>query len=57
MGTLILIGFGIGIGAQAPFMVPQTIYSGPDISLGTSVVIFSDKERNYLGFGSQQHLS
>lgn len=41
MGTLILIGFGIGIGAQAPLMIPQTVFSGPDISLGTSMVIFA----------------
>ncbi|KAK5658361.1 hypothetical protein OQA88_2337 [Cercophora sp. LCS_1] len=41
IGTLILLGFGLGIGAQQPVMIPQTVLTGPDISLGTSVIIFS----------------
>ncbi|KAK1752244.1 major facilitator superfamily domain-containing protein [Echria macrotheca] len=41
IGTLVLFGFGIGIGGQQPIMVPQTLYSGPDASIGMSMMIFA----------------
>ncbi|KAK4454208.1 sulfate permease [Podospora aff. communis PSN243] len=37
----LLLLTGIGIGAQQPFTIPQTVLIGPDISLGTSIIIFS----------------
>ncbi|KAK0715091.1 major facilitator superfamily domain-containing protein [Lasiosphaeris hirsuta] len=41
IATLVLVGAGIGIGAQVPVIIPQVVLTGPDISLGTSVVIFA----------------
>ncbi|KAK3353400.1 major facilitator superfamily domain-containing protein [Lasiosphaeria hispida] len=41
IATLVLLGAGIGIGAQTPIIIPQVILTGPDLSLGTSVVIFA----------------
>lgn len=39
--SLIIIGVGIGIGAQQPLMVAQTIFKGADIALSTSALIFT----------------
>ena len=36
-----LLGFGVGIGGQQPIMVPQTVLTGSDISLGTSLMVFT----------------
>ncbi|KAK3688242.1 major facilitator superfamily domain-containing protein [Podospora appendiculata] len=41
IGSLILAGLGLGIGGQQPLMVPQTILSGGDIAIGTSVMMFA----------------
>ncbi|KAJ9150791.1 Major facilitator superfamily transporter [Pleurostoma richardsiae] len=41
MGSLILLGLGIGTCGQQSMMVPQTILTGADISLGTSLMIFA----------------
>ncbi|KAK0620475.1 major facilitator superfamily domain-containing protein [Immersiella caudata] len=38
--SLLLTGLGVGLGAQQPFIIPQTVLTGPDIAVGTSVVIF-----------------
>lgn len=35
------MGVGIGIGAQQPLMVAQTVFKGPDIALSTSALIFT----------------
>ncbi|KAF3768091.1 MFS general substrate transporter [Cryphonectria parasitica EP155] len=40
-GTLVIIGFGFGLGGQQSIMVPQTVMKGPDISLGTSCMMFA----------------
>lgn len=37
---LILIGIGIGLGAQQPVMAAQTVFKGADMALATSVLIF-----------------
>ncbi|KAJ5188373.1 Major facilitator superfamily transporter [Penicillium cf. griseofulvum] len=42
VGALILSGMGFGLGAQQCMMVPQTILSGEDIALGTSVIMFAE---------------
>ncbi|KKP02454.1 MFS transporter [Trichoderma harzianum] len=39
--SLIIMGVGIGIGAQQPLMVAQTVFKGPDIALSTSALIFT----------------
>lgn len=38
---LILMGIGIGAGAQQPLMAAQTVFKGADIALSTSVLIFT----------------
>ncbi|KAK4085192.1 uncharacterized protein Triagg1_182 [Trichoderma aggressivum f. europaeum] len=39
--SLIIMGVEIGIGAQQPLMVTQTVFKGPDIALSTSALIFT----------------
>ncbi|KAL9477340.1 hypothetical protein ACSS6W_007181 [Trichoderma asperelloides] len=39
--SLIIMGIGIGIGAQQPLMAAQTVFKGPDIALSTSALIFT----------------
>lgn len=39
-GALVLFGLGGGLGVQLPMMVPQTVLSGPEIPVGTSLMIF-----------------
>ncbi|KAM0258570.1 hypothetical protein ACHAQJ_003741 [Trichoderma viride] len=39
--SLIIMGIGIGIGAQQPLMAVQTVFKGPDIALSTSALIFT----------------
>ncbi|KAK0641312.1 major facilitator superfamily domain-containing protein [Cercophora newfieldiana] len=39
--SLLLTGIGIGLGAQQPLTIPQVVLTNADVSLGTSVVIFS----------------
>ncbi|QYT02259.1 MFS domain-containing protein [Trichoderma simmonsii] len=39
--SLMIMGVGIGIGAQQPLMVAQTVFKGPDIALSTSALIFT----------------
>ncbi|KAF7560344.1 hypothetical protein G7046_g3799 [Stylonectria norvegica] len=41
IGMLILIGIGIGAGAQQPLIASQTVFHDADISLSTSVLIFT----------------
>lgn len=40
MGSLILIGVGIGLGIQQPFIAAQTLFKGSDLAVATSVIIF-----------------
>jgi len=42
MATLILSGLGFGLGGQQCMMVPQTMLTGEDIALGTSVIMFAE---------------
>ncbi|KAH8664689.1 major facilitator superfamily domain-containing protein [Xylariales sp. PMI_506] len=37
-GTLVFLGIGVGIGFQAPIMVPQSILQKPDVPLGISAL-------------------
>ncbi len=36
-----MLGIGIGVGGQQPIMVPQTVLTGSDVSLGTSLMVFA----------------
>ena len=40
IGSLILFGIGIGIGAQQAILIPQVVLTGKDVPLGTSAIIF-----------------
>lgn len=42
IASLILAGVGFGLGAQQCMMIPQTILTGEDIALGTSVIMFAE---------------
>ncbi len=35
------MALGGGLGVQQPLMVPQTVLAGADISLGTSLILFT----------------
>lgn len=41
VGSLILLGLGLGTSGQQAMMVVQTVLEGSDISLGTSILIFA----------------
>ena len=38
--TLIFFGVGVGLGMQQPFIATQATLAGPDITLGTSIIMF-----------------
>jgi hypothetical protein len=40
IGSLILVGFGTGLGAQLPLMAVQNTLKGKDIPIGTAVLVF-----------------
>lgn len=40
-GTLVMFGFGAGMGMQMPLTAVQTVLKGSDIAIGTSVVVLA----------------
>lgn len=38
--SLVIMGMGVGVGIQQPIIAAQTIFTGPEVAISTSILIF-----------------
>lgn len=38
--SLVIMGLGVGVGIQQPIIAAQTIFTGPEVAISTSILIF-----------------